>query len=103
MIIGMKARIYVRVAKRPHWSGSPSTPWKVDASHKQDQRPLAQGDRVLKTLHFAVDVVVPDELFSDPMIPVVEVQVQSDGTFRNEPAVVQVPVDLPVMDEARGA
>lgn len=102
MIIGMKARIYVRVARRPRWAGSPG-PWKIDASHKQDQRPLSQGDRVLKTLHFAVDVVVPDELFNDPMIPVVEVQVQPDGTFRNEPAVVQVPVDLPVMDEARGS
>jgi hypothetical protein len=70
----------------------------VDASHNHDQRPLVQGDNVLKTMHFAVDVVVPDEMFKDPMIPVVEVQVQPDGTFRTDPVVVQVPVDAPTAE-----
>jgi hypothetical protein len=93
----MKARIYVRVAKRPNYITG--TAYKVDAGHKFDQRPLSQGDVVLKTLHFAVDVVVPDEMFRDPMMPVVEVQVQPDGTFRDEPVAVQAPVDVPASTE----
>lgn len=93
----MKARVYVRVAKRPNYNTGER--YKVDAGHKHDQRPLTQGDVVLKTLHFAVDVTVPDELFKDPMIPVVEIQVEPDGTFRDEPVVVQVPVDLPATSE----
>jgi hypothetical protein len=92
----MKARIFVRVARRPRFVGGATGRWKVDASHKHDQRPLEQGGQVLKTLHFGVDVVVPDQLFNDPMIPVVEIQVQADGTFLDEPVVVQVPVDQPL-------
>lgn len=90
----MKARIYVRVARKtgPYSRGGP---YKVDASHNHDQRPLEQSNRPLKTLHFAVDITVPDHLFKDPMIPVVEIQVQPDGTFVDEPVVVQVPLELP--------
>ena len=94
----MIARIYVRVARRPNYISGDR--YKVDAGHKQDQRPLTQGDHVLKTLHFAVDVTVPDELFKDPMIPVVKIEVQSDGTFRDEPVVVQAPLEAPAVTES---
>jgi hypothetical protein len=89
----MKARIYVRVAKRPPYGRG--GPYKIDASHLHDQRPLEVGGKPLRTLHFAVEVQVPDELFKDPMIPVVSIEIQGDGTFRDEPHVVQIPVDVP--------
>lgn len=89
----MKARIFVRVAKRPNWIRGER--YKVAANHVRDDRPLEQGGQTLRTLHFAVDVEVPDELFKDPAMPVVEVQVEPDGTFRHDPVVVQVPIDTP--------
>jgi hypothetical protein len=53
-------------------------------------------------LHFAVDVEIPDHLFKDPAMPVVEVQVDADGAFRDEPVVVQVPIE-PSPDPAEAA
>jgi hypothetical protein len=97
----MKARIYVRVAKRPNWMRGSN--YKVAANHTRDDRPLEQGGQTLRTLHFAVDVEVPDHLFKDPAMPVVEVQVEADGTFRQDPVVVQVPIDAPSDEQTEEA
>src|SRR4051812_3077664 len=96
----MKARVYVRMAKRPNWATG--KPYKIAASHNRDDKPLMQGDATLRTLHFAVDVEVPDELFRDPAMPVVEIKVEPDGTFRQDPIVVQVPLDVPA-EEREGS
>jgi hypothetical protein len=93
MIIAMKARIFIRAGRATRWHNGKRD--KVAASHRRDDRPLQIGDEVLRTLHFAVDVEIPDALFKDPAMPVVEVQVEPDGTFRQDPVLVQVPIDAP--------
>lgn len=88
----MKARIFVRVAKRSNFVAGER--FKIAASHNRNDMPLYQGDKTLRTLHFAVDVEIPDEMFKEPSMPVVKVQVESDGTFRHDPVVVQVPIEV---------
>jgi hypothetical protein len=77
MIIAMKARIYIRVGRAKRWHNGKRD--KVAASHRLDNSPLVIGDEVLRTLHFAVDVEIPEDLLRDPAMPVVKVQVEPDG------------------------
>lgn len=93
----MKARIYVRAARRPNWARGGR--YKIAADHNRNDRPLTQGEETLRTLHFAVDVEIPDVLFEDPAMPVVKIEIQADGAFRDEPVVVQVPLDVATRGE----
>lgn len=96
----MKERIYVRVARRPGYSVVKGSRYKIDAGTSHNPRPLEQGSYLLKTLHFALDVELPDKLFDDPAMPVVTVQIEPGDGYAVEPTVVQVEAAPPTEDEA---
>jgi hypothetical protein len=93
----MKERLYVRVAKRPNFRSVNGSRFKIDAGPSHNPRPLEQGETLLKTLHFAIDVEMPDELFKDPAMPVVKLQVEPGQGYLVEPTLVQA--EVPVPDE----
>lgn len=91
----MKARLFLRVAKRPHWHGNSN--YKVDASAARKDAPLTVGDKTLRTLHFAVDIEIPDEAFAEPAMPVIGVRLDETGGFALEPLVEQVDLEPPAL------
>lgn len=88
----MKVRAYVRVAKNTRGA---RTPYKVDASPTAKAHPLAQGagvyERPLHTVHFALDIELPDGIFDPKEWPVVEVVVPPETVER---IAVEVPAEL---------
>ena len=94
----MKQRLYVRVAKRPRGSYVRGSTYKVDGSPSHNPRPLEQGGKLLKTLHFAVDLQLPEELFNDPAMPVVTVAIEPGEGYAVEPTVVQVETAPPTVE-----
>jgi hypothetical protein len=95
----MKARVYIRAGRAKRWHGGRAGRDKIAASHLRDDNPLRIGDEVLRTLHFAIDVEIPDALFVDPAMPVVKVQVQGDGTYMTVPEAIQVDVPVPTVPD----
>lgn len=91
----MRERLYVRVAKRPRGSYVKGSSYKIDAGASHNPRPLEQGGTLLKTLHFALDVELPDELFRDPAMPVIKVEIQPGDGYAIEPTATQVEVGPP--------
>jgi len=81
------------VAKRPRHSTVNGSRFKIDASPSHNPRPLEQGNHLLRTLHFAIDVELPDKLFDDLSLPVVTVEVKPDEGYVVEPSVVQVELE----------
>lgn len=91
----MKERLFVRVAKRPNYRSFNGSRYKIDAGASHNPRPLEQGATLLKTIHFAIDVELPDNLFNDPAMPVVKLKIEPDMGFAIEPQVVQVEMAPP--------
>jgi hypothetical protein len=92
---GIKKRVYLRVAKRDR--SVRGNQYVVSLTENPNNMPIMVGSegRPLRTIHFAFDINIPDSLFREPTMPVVEVQVNADGTFADMLVVVQVPVDVP--------
>jgi hypothetical protein len=82
----VKTKVYMRVARKTSpWQ---RTPFKVDASTGPNPRPLVgSGDEPLHTLHFAIELDIPDELLSPAKWPVIEVVLGPD-------LVEQVPIEI---------
>jgi hypothetical protein len=84
-------RTYVRVArKQGNYHGSP---YVVDANTTPNPRSLTKGagsfrEQQLHTLHFALDLNIPDELLSPAKWPVIEVHVD---TAEQVPIEIEVP------------
>lgn len=94
----MKQRLYVRVAKRPSGTWINGSNYKIDAGPSHNPRPLEQGNHLLKTLHFALDVELPDGLFTDPAMPVVKVKIEPGDGYAVEPTAVQIEIAPPGED-----
>lgn len=75
----MKTKVYMRLAKN---TPSGRSRYKVDASPNPNPRPLTIGfgrsERELHTLHFALELDIPEELLSPAKWPVVEIQLSPD-------------------------
>jgi hypothetical protein len=100
----MRQRLYVRVAKRPHGSLVQGSRFKIDAGPSHNPRPLEQGAYLLKTLHFAIDVDLPDRLFDDMALPVVRLEIKPGESYvvepTIEPTIVQVELAEPPSEHA---
>jgi hypothetical protein len=84
----MKAKVYMRLAR----DGNPwaKTRIKVDASTSPKATPLTGAQGQLHTLHFALELDVPDELLSPAKWPVVEVSLGETP--------VQVPIEVEAVE-----
>jgi hypothetical protein len=85
----VKTKVYMRVARKTSpWQ---RTPFKVDASTSPNPRSLTTGsghtEQQLHTLHFALELDIPDELLSPAKWPVIEVALGPD-------LVEQVPIEI---------
>ena len=93
----MKERIYVRVARRPNWSMHRGSRYKIDAGPTHNPRPLMVGSersrKLLKTIHFAIDIEIPDKIFDDPAMPVVKMTLESGKGYAVEPNIAQVTIE----------
>jgi hypothetical protein len=71
-------RAYVRVARKLRWKDSP---FMVEASTTPNPRPLTQGTGrtvvQLHTLHFALELRLPEEILDPAKWPTVTVEVQT--------------------------
>lgn len=89
----MKAKVYMRIARNT--SPYRRTAFKVDAAFKPNPRPLTNGsghsEEQLHTLHFALELDVPDELLSPAKWPVIEVAL--DPTLTERVPVTVEPVE----------
>lgn len=70
----MKIRAYLRIATGTRKG------FKIEASSAPDMKPLSRGGQYgavefLPTVFFAVDFVVPDELFQQARLPIAEVNI----------------------------
>lgn len=80
----MKMKVYVRLARDTNsWA---KTRVKVDASPTPKARPLKGATGDLHTVHFALELDIPDEMLSPAKWPVIEVSVGDTP--------VQIPIEV---------
>ena len=93
----MKTKVYVRLARdRNPWA---KTPVKVEAHTKPKAQPLRGANGPLHTIHFALELDIPDELLAPARWPVIEVSL-------DEATAAQVPIEVdptPLQEEPEGA
>lgn len=92
----MKQRLYVRVAKRPYGSVHQGSRYKIDGGQSHNPRPLEQGGTLLKTLHLAIELELPNDLFDDMAIPTVTLEIKPGEGYVVEPTVAQVELEAPL-------
>jgi len=85
----MKTRLYVRLAR----SRSSRTGWRVDAAMKPNPNPLTEGGmKSLHTLHFALDLEMPQDIFDPRAWPSVQIRLDRDTIQQIPDEVIAVPV-----------
>lgn len=89
----MRERLHVRIAERAIWRGS--SKFKVEASQIHNPRPIEIAGRPAKTVHFAIDLEIPDSILKDPAMPVVKLTIDPGQGYAIEPTVEQVAVEPP--------
>jgi hypothetical protein len=96
----MIQRLYVRIAKRHNYHNG--TNIKVDASPTHNPRALEVSGRPLRTIHFAIDLDLPHNIFDDPAMPVVQLKVDGGGAYAISPDVSQVSISPPEDEPEEG-
>lgn len=78
----MKAKIYMRLARSPRARDG----WKVEATTSPNPRAIVMGSdsEPLHTIHFALELTIPDHLLKPAQWPVVEIELP-DGVVTQIP------------------